>query len=153
MDMKRKGYGFTRLLFSGTVAALGISSCVYIDESLGENFIPTDQMYDIYMYEFPLRDIKTEYCDSLSGFSSSRITVGAVRDAENGLSTRTSSFTLIPVYEEMDFGTDRRTRTKATPASSRTSMSMKSRRTSGQNTSMQVPATGCRKTESSGMKS
>ena len=106
MDMKRKGYGFTRLLFSGTVAALGISSCVYIDESLGENFIPTDQMYDIYMYEFPLRDIKTEYCDSLSGFSSSRITVGAVRDAENGLSTRTSSFTLIPVYEEMDFGTD-----------------------------------------------
>lgn len=106
LKMKNTGPALKKCLFAGLSAVFGLSSCVYIDEGLGENFIPTDQMYDLYIYEFPLTDIKTEYCDSLSGFSSSRITVGAVRDAANGLSTRSSSFTLIPLAEEMDFGTD-----------------------------------------------
>lgn len=81
-----------------------ISSCVYIDDNVGQNFIPTDQLYDVHTISFPLTDIKMEYSDSLSGFSSSRITVGAVRDPETGLSKRASAFTLVPLEEEMDFG-------------------------------------------------
>ena len=86
--------------------AVCVSSCVYVDDNLGENFIPINQQYDVYTMEFPLEDIRTEYSDSLSGFSSTRITVGAVRDPETGLTTRASAFTLIPLEEEMDFGKD-----------------------------------------------
>lgn len=88
------------------IFAICVSSCVYIDDNLGQNFIPTNQQYDIYTFEFPLTDIRMEYADSLSGFSSTRITVGAVRDAATGLTTRASAFTLIPLEEEMDFGKD-----------------------------------------------
>ena len=95
------------MLLAGALA-LGASSCVYIDNTLGSNFIPTDQLFDIYQTEYKLEDINVAYCDSLSGFSSSRITIGAVRDgAGTGkLTTRSSSFTLIPLSEEMDFGKD-----------------------------------------------
>ena len=81
-----------------------LSSCVYIDDNLGQNFIPTSQQYDVYTMSFPLKDITMQYADSLSGFSSSRITVGAVRDPETGLTTRGSAFTLVPLEESMDFG-------------------------------------------------
>lgn len=95
------------MLLAGALA-LGASSCVYIDNTLGSNFIPTDQLFDIYQTEYKLEDINVAYCDSLSGFSSSRITIGAVRDgAGTGkLTTRSSSFTLIPLSEDMDFGKD-----------------------------------------------
>ena len=95
------------MLLAGALA-LGASSCVYIDNTLGSNFIPIDQLFDIYQTEYKLEDINVAYCDSLSGFSSSRITIGAVRDgAGTGkLTTRSSSFTLIPLSEEMDFGKD-----------------------------------------------
>ncbi|MBO8445339.1 MAG: DUF4270 family protein, partial [Bacteroidetes bacterium] len=89
---------------SACLLAACLSSCVYIDDNLGQNFIPTNQQYDVYTMSFPLKDISMQYADSLSGFSSSRITVGAVRDPENGLTTRGSSFTLVPLSDEMDFG-------------------------------------------------
>lgn len=95
------------MILAGALA-VSASSCVYIDNTLGSNFIPTDQLFDIYQTEYKLEDINAAYCDSLSGFSSSRITIGAVRDGEGAgqLTTRSSSFTLIPLAEEMDFGKD-----------------------------------------------
>ena len=81
------------------------SSCVYIDDHLGENFIPTNQQYDVYTMAFPLKNISMAYADSLSGFSSTRFTVGSIRDPETGgLTSRSSAFTLVPLNEEMDFG-------------------------------------------------
>ena len=83
------------------------SSCVYIDDHLGENFIPTNQQYDVYTMAFPLKNISMAYADSLSGFSSTRFTVGSIRDPETGgLTSRSSAFTLVPLNEEMDFGED-----------------------------------------------
>lgn len=89
------------------VTTVCASSCVYIDDHLGENFIPTNQQYDVYTMAFPLKNISMAYADSLSGFSSTRFTVGSIRDPETGgLTSRSSAFTLVPLNEEMDFGED-----------------------------------------------
>jgi len=63
-----------------------------------------NQKYDIYSVEIPLEDIKMEMADSLSGYSSSRIAIGAIRDDEYGLTTRGSAFTLVPINDSLDFG-------------------------------------------------
>ena len=85
-------------------AMLCIYSCVEIDNSIGTNFLPSDQLYKTYAIEVPITDIRMAMPDSLSGVSSTRITVGAVRDDEFGLSTRASAFSLVPFYDTLDFG-------------------------------------------------
>ena len=68
------------------------ASCVYVDDNLGQNFIPGDQIYEV------------RYSDSLSAYSSSRITVGAIRDSKFGLTSRSSAFTIVPVVDTIDVG-------------------------------------------------
>ncbi|MCD8313872.1 MAG: hypothetical protein LUC24_06900 [Bacteroidales bacterium] len=85
---------------------LSAASCVYVDQTLGSNFIPSNQLYDVSIVEFPLSDVKMGYCDSLSAYSDSRITVGAIRDSRFGLTTRSSAVTLVPVLDTIDVGTD-----------------------------------------------
>ena len=50
-----------------TAVAAGIlfTSCVNVDKSLGESFIPDNQLYDLYTTEFPIEDIRQEQADSL----------------------------------------------------------------------------------------
>ena len=92
-------------LASGLVAGMVcVISCVEINEELGKEYIPTKHMYDVYTDTVFLKDIKLKNADTLSGYSSSRITIGAIRDDEFGLTTRGSAFTLIPVDPDMDFG-------------------------------------------------
>ena len=81
-------------------------SCVEIDSELGGNLIPLDQTYKIYPTgaELPAGTVYMQSADSLSGYSQTRITIGAIRDPKFGLTTRSSAFTLIPVFDEMDFG-------------------------------------------------
>ena len=54
--------------------ALGIVSCVNIDERLGGDLVATNQKYDIYTAEIPLEEIQMRTVDSLVAFSSKRIT-------------------------------------------------------------------------------
>ena len=83
---------------------LGFASCVTIDGTLGENFIPTEQIWDVYPCEaVTLNNITMEYSDKLSGYSNKRFTFGATRD-ENFVSSSTASFTLVPVMDSLDFG-------------------------------------------------
>ena len=70
--------------------ALGIVSCVNIDERLGGDLVATNQKYDIYTAEIPLEEIQMRTVDSLVAFSSKRITFGSIRDDEFGLSRRGS---------------------------------------------------------------
>lgn len=95
-----------KILAALTAAFITGASCVTVDNDLGKDLIATDQMFDIHTVEIPLSGIRMEMADSLSGLSSKRITLGAVRDAEFGLTTRSCALTLVPAYEEMDFGTD-----------------------------------------------
>ena len=83
---------------------LGFASCITIDGTLGENFIPTEQIWDVYPCEaVALNDIAMEYSDKLSGYSNKRFVFGATRD-ENFVSNSTTSFTLVPVMDSLDFG-------------------------------------------------
>ena len=94
-------------LAAGLVAGLGcMLSCVEINEELGKEYIPTRHLYDVYTDTIYLKDIRMKRTDKLSGYSTSRITIGSVRDEVFGLTTRGSAFTLIPVDPDMDFGKD-----------------------------------------------
>lgn len=95
-----------RLLAAFAAALLSGASCVTVDENLGKDLIATDQMFDIHTAEIPLSGIRMEMADSLSGLSSKRITLGAVRDADFGLTTRSCVLTLLPAFEDLDYGTD-----------------------------------------------
>ena len=81
-----------------------VVSCVEINEELGKEYIPTSHQYNVHTDTIYLKNILMKQTDSLSGYSSSRITVGAVKDPVFGLTVRSSAFTLIPVDPDMDFG-------------------------------------------------
>lgn len=94
---------------SGLAAvACSAVSCVEINEELGKEYIPMRHQYDVYTDTIYLQDIRLEKTTDLSGYSSSRITIGAVQDNLLGLTTRSSAFTIIPVSRDMDFGTNTR---------------------------------------------
>lgn len=87
-------------------ALLCCLSCVEIDSELGGNLIPTDQTYTIHPVEaqLPYGSVLQLPADSLSGYSQTRITIGAIRDSKFGLTTRSCAFTLVPAQDTLDFG-------------------------------------------------
>ena len=92
-----------RLAVIGAVV-LGSVSCVNIDETLGENFIPTDQIWNVYPCDaVALADITMRPSDKLSGYSTRRFTFGAAR-SENFVCSKSTSFTLVPISDTLDFG-------------------------------------------------
>lgn len=102
MDFKMK----FRLLAmaAGLVCCL---SCIEKDYSLGGVFVPVTETYTFHTAEIPLEGITMQMADKLSGYSDDRITVGAIREPEFGLTTRASAFTLVPVIiGEFNLGQD-----------------------------------------------
>ena len=93
-------------LLAAIVLATALLSCTNVNEGIGSEFIATNQKYDFYTAEFNLEDIWGKPVDSLSGYSSRRINFGAIRDEEYGLFSRGCAVTLVPVYNEYDFGQD-----------------------------------------------
>lgn len=84
---------------------LGSASCVTVDETLGENFIPTNQKWTVFTPSpVELKDIRLQMADSLSAYSNARFTFGAVKDQVTGTSIRSTSFTLVPIADTLDFG-------------------------------------------------
>ena len=83
----------------------GSASCVTVDESLGENFIPTEHQWDVFAPAAEnLEEISMQMADSLTAYSSSRFTFGAVNDGVLGTSIKSTSFTLVPLVDSIDFG-------------------------------------------------
>ena len=94
--------------FLAAAASLCCFGCVSVDKELGGNMLPVNHTYKVVCpapIEIPVR---MKAADSLSAYSSSRITIGAIRnDDDFGLSTRSSCITLVPLFvDEMDFGTN-----------------------------------------------
>ena len=89
-----------------TIGAIlfGSASCVDINEELGENFIPTDQLWDVFVDSEPLEEIVLRTADSLSAYSTKRITFGAINDGVLGTTRKASSFTLVPAIADLDLG-------------------------------------------------
>ena len=87
---------------------LALTACVKTSGELGKDLIDKSLLFDTYTLEFPLEDIRLRRADDLSGYSDTRITIGAVRDDTFGLTTRSSAFTLVPALDTLDIGTDPR---------------------------------------------
>lgn len=93
-----------RLAAAGAILLFS-ASCVKVNEELGENFIPTDQKWDVFpQADEPLKEIRLQLADSLSGYSSTRFTFGSVNDDIMGTTVKGTSFTLVPIYDTLDFG-------------------------------------------------
>ena len=87
-----------------SVALIGCVSCVETNGLIGGNLIPIDSQYLIFSTEMPIDKVEMRMADSLSGFSDSRIVIGAVRDDVYGLSTRSCALTIVPLIDTVDFG-------------------------------------------------
>jgi len=81
-------------------------SCVDIDYSLGESLVPGDQMFSVHTADLNVDEFALQSPDSLTGYSSRRITIGSIRDETFGLSTRSCALALVPMDPNMDFGED-----------------------------------------------
>ena len=110
---------FSFLRRVGRLAAIGAilfgsASCVYVNEDIGKNLIPTDQLWDVFNPEAAvLEDIQLQVADSLSAYNSDRFTFGSVRDPRFGTSIKSTSFTLVPTCfasDSLDFGKNTKVR-------------------------------------------
>ena len=95
-------------IFAAAATLLCCIGCVGVDNELGGSMLPVNHTYKVVTptpVEIP---VQMKLSDSLSAYSSSRITIGSVRnDEEFGLSTRSSCVTLVPMYVgSLDLGTN-----------------------------------------------
>ena len=89
------------VLFAGMLL---LPSCVKVNTDLGQNLAPREHRYEVFYEEIPLKDIRVQRVDSTYAYSTFRITVGAVKDDNYGLTVKSSAFTLIPVDSVLNFG-------------------------------------------------
>ena len=85
---------------------LALGSCIKTSTEIGKDLIDQSLLYDTYTVEFPIEEIHLRRADDLSGFSDTRLAIGAIRDETFGLTTRSSAFTLVPAVDTLDIGTD-----------------------------------------------
>ncbi len=85
-------------------ALLSCLSCIENNPLIGGNLIPMENRYELYSTEIPLTNIEMRMADSLSGYSNSRITIGAIRDDVFGLNKRECVLTIVPLYDTLNFG-------------------------------------------------
>ena len=95
-------------LFLALAAVLAAPACIKVDNSLGKGLVDKSLIFNTYTAEFPLEDIQLKSSDALSGYSDTRIALGAIRDEVFGLTTREAAFTLVPALDSIDLGTDPR---------------------------------------------
>ena len=87
-------------------AVLAAPACIKVDNSLGKGLVDKNLLFNTYTAEFPLEDIQLKSSDALSGYSDTRIAIGAIRDEVFGLTTREAAFTLVPALDSIDMGKD-----------------------------------------------
>ena len=85
-------------------AALLAAACVEVDNSVGQGLIDKSLLFDTYTETLPLTRIQLKSAEALSGYSDTRLTIGAIRDEVFGLTTRDAAFTLIPQADTIDLG-------------------------------------------------
>lgn len=87
-------------IFALAAALLCCFSCIENSYELGSDLVPTSQLYTFYNITVPLTEISMEWADSLSGYSTTRMTIGAVRDETFGLATRSCAISLVPMFSD-----------------------------------------------------
>ena len=89
------------VLFAGMLL---LPACVKVNTDLGQNLAPREHRYEVFYEEIPLKNIRVQRVDSTYAYSTFRITVGAVKDDNYGLTVKSSAFTLIPADSVLNFG-------------------------------------------------
>ena len=95
-----------RITVLGIVAALLLPGCIKVDNSLGKGLVDKSLLFDTYTETFDLEQTRLRMASDLSGFSGTRLAIGAIRDEAFGLSTRECAFPLIPALDTLDLGTN-----------------------------------------------
>jgi len=89
-------------------AVLACASCVKVDDEIGGSLVPVSHTYTVVTPDPIEIGVKNKMADSLSGYSSTRITIGAIRkDDEYGLSRHSSALWLVPLVnpgDTIDYG-------------------------------------------------
>ena len=86
-------------------ASLCCLSCVETNSQLGGGLVPITETYTFHTVEVPLEGISVRMADNLSGYSNTRMTIGAIREPEYGLTTRATAVTLVPLFSgDFDLG-------------------------------------------------
>jgi len=88
----------------------GAVSCVKVDYSLGYGFVPDNEKFVTSRLSVPIDSVLVGFIDSLSGYSSNRMTIGALRDEKYGLTRRGTAFPLVPLVDSLHWGTNIRFR-------------------------------------------
>ncbi len=99
MEFSRK----SALVCAGMAAALCGVSCISVDDTLGQDYIPDSHIWQVETVKFDLADIEMQPSTELGGYSSRRLSVGGVFDGELGWSEREAAFALIPIADTADF--------------------------------------------------
>ena len=90
---------------AASVAAFCCFSCISVDDTLGQDYIPTSQLWQVVNTSLDITDIETATTEDLGGYSSRRMSIGGVSDGEvwNG---KVSAFPLIPIADtaKLDIG-------------------------------------------------
>ena len=85
---------------------VALTACVENSPEIGKDLIDKTLLFDTYTIEFPIEDIRLRRANDLSGFSDTRLAIGAIRDETFGLTTRATAFGLVPASDTLDLGTD-----------------------------------------------
>lgn len=93
-------------LAAGCALLFGASACVKVDYTLGNDIIPESEKFITRTFSVPIDSIWLKSLDSLSGYSTQRMTIGAVRDLDFGLTRRCSAVTLVPMADSLVFGVE-----------------------------------------------
>ena len=95
-----------KLILACVAVTLAATACIKVDYSLGSGLVDKSLLYDTYTVEFPLTNIKMKRASDLSGYSSTRLVIGAIQDETFGLTTRETAFTLVPALDTLNLGTN-----------------------------------------------
>ena len=93
-----------KIIVLGVAAALMLPACVKVDQDLGKGLVDKSLLYDTYTETFDLEETQMRLATDLSGFSDAHLTIGAIRDADFGLTTREAAFPLVPALDTIDLG-------------------------------------------------
>ncbi|MEG1691990.1 MAG: hypothetical protein RR312_01220 [Bacteroidales bacterium] len=94
-----------RKLILLSITAVAVFSCITVDKSLGEGYIPEDQTLKVMTAEFRI-PIGLKMEDSLQGMSSEILTIGAIKTTEFGLATFSVAANVCQPAKKFRFGKD-----------------------------------------------
>ncbi len=88
---------------AASVAAFCCFSCIKVDDTLGQDYIPTSHIWQVVSTSLDIKDIEVAKTEDLGGYSSRRMSVGGVSEDGSIRNERIAAFPLIPLVDTAKF--------------------------------------------------